>query len=231
MIDLSDQPHEDRPFVDFLRQVCETFGVEHAAYAGMNPFDRSIHGFVTYSEEWKAHYADNDLARIDPTLLRASRSIAPVNWTRLPRDTLFDRVFRDAADFGITTNGLTIPVRGPHGDVGMLSVNGGPDAADWDRLVREIVGGLQSAAVHIHDTVMRSGELGRVLHTAQLSAREREVLQWIAVGKTQADVGDILSISGRTVEVHLRSAREKLGALTTAQAVARAIGMGLIYPA
>jgi DNA-binding CsgD family transcriptional regulator len=30
--------------------------------------------------------------------------------------------------------------------------------------------------------------------------------------------------------VHLRSAREKLGALTTVQAVGRAIGLGIIYP-
>jgi DNA-binding CsgD family transcriptional regulator len=63
-----------------------------------------------------------------------------------------------------------------------------------------------------------------------LSNREREALQWIAAGKSQQDVGDILGISGRTVEVHLRSAREKLGALTTVQAVGRAIAFGLIYP-
>jgi DNA-binding CsgD family transcriptional regulator len=40
-----------------------------------------------------------------------------------------------------------------------------------------------------------------------------------------------LSISARTVEVHLRSAREKLGALTTSQAVGRAIRLGLIHAA
>jgi hypothetical protein len=54
--------------------------------------------------------------------------------------------------------------------------------------------------------------------------------QWVAAGKSQQDVGDILGISTRTVEVHLRSAREKLGALTTVQAVGRAIGLNIIYP-
>jgi DNA-binding CsgD family transcriptional regulator len=63
-----------------------------------------------------------------------------------------------------------------------------------------------------------------------LSTREKEVLQWTAAGKLQQEIGDILSISHRTVEIHLRSAREKLGALTTVQAVGRAIGMGLIHP-
>ena len=57
-----------------------------------------------------------------------------------------------------------------------------------------------------------------------------EVLQWLAAGKSQQDVADILNISTRTVEVHVRSSREKLVALTTSQAVGRAIGMNLIFP-
>jgi DNA-binding CsgD family transcriptional regulator len=44
------------------------------------------------------------------------------------------------------------------------------------------------------------------------------------------DVGDILSISARTVEVHLRSAREKLCTISTAQAVGRAVSLGIIHP-
>jgi DNA-binding CsgD family transcriptional regulator len=70
----------------------------------------------------------------------------------------------------------------------------------------------------------------RSLRFPALSTREKEILQWIAAGKSQQDVADILSISQRTVEVHLRSGREKLYALTTPQAVGRAIAMGLIYP-
>ncbi|MGV8743940.1 LuxR C-terminal-related transcriptional regulator, partial [Pseudomonas aeruginosa] len=40
-----------------------------------------------------------------------------------------------------------------------------------------------------------------------LSEREREVLQWLALGKKQAEVAAILMISERTVEKHLRAAR------------------------
>ena len=59
-----------------------------------------------------------------------------------------------------------------------------------------------------------------------LSEREREVLQWIALGKQQAEVAAILMISERTVENHLRAARRRLGAASTAQAVARALRLG-----
>ena len=77
---------------------------------------------------------------------------------------------------------------------------------------------------------MASGVLAKALYRPSLSSREVEILQWVAEGKSQQDIGDILSISHRTVEVHLRSGRDKLGALTTAQAVGRAISLGLIHP-
>lgn len=232
LVDLSTLAVEDLPFSNFLDQVCERFGVDYAAYAGQSPLDGGVHAFVTYPDSWKAHYTEQGFHRMDPTLLTARRSIAPVDWRRLDRGTPgYGKVFRDAHDFGISEQGLTIPVRGPFGDIGMLSVTRRCRPADWDRLVRHVVGDLQSVAVFMHDAVMRTDVLGRALRHPTLSTRESEILQWVAAGKSQQDVADILTISHRTVEVHLRSAREKLGALTTAQAVARAISSGIIYPA
>jgi DNA-binding CsgD family transcriptional regulator len=124
---------------------------------------------------------------------------------------------------------MTVPIRGAFGERGLLNVTAAMSQSEWHRLSREIVGEVQIAAVHLHDAVIRA-DLMEPLARPILSSREREVLQWVAAGKSQQDVGDILSISSRTVEVHLRSAREKLGALTTVQAVGRAIGLGLIYP-
>lgn len=230
LIDLEEMPNGENRFTAFLDQICDRFEIDHAAYAGTNPVAGSIHGYVNYSKEWKEHYVTNRFHMIDPTLHRAARSIAPVDWRRLERDENFQMVFRDAGDFGITEQGLTIPVRGPFGDTGMLSVTRKCGVAEWDKLVKHILVDLQSVAVHIHDTVMRSDVLSQVLRFPTLSSREKEVLQWTAAGKSQQDIGDILGISHRTVEVHLRSGRDKLYALTTAQAVGRAISMGLIYP-
>lgn len=230
LIDLSAVPNHEVPFTEFLDQLCERFELDYAAYAGTNPLDGSVHAYVNYPEAWKQHYMREGFHRFDPTLNKARRSIAPVDWRRLDRDASFQRVFGDAREFGITENGLSIPVRGPYGDIGMLSVTRGCRVGEWDRLVRHVLSDLQTVAVYIHDTVMRSDMLSRVLRHPDLSTREREVLQWVAAGKTQQDIADILSISPRTVEVHLRSAREKLFALTTAQAVGRGISMGLIYP-
>lgn len=57
----------------------------------------------------------------------------------------------------------------------------------------------------------------------QLTAREVEVLLWVAKGKTNKDIGDILGTSPRTVNKHLEHIYVKLGVETRAAAAALAI--------
>lgn len=57
-----------------------------------------------------------------------------------------------------------------------------------------------------------------------LSAREAEVLFWIARGKPNKDISDILGISPRTVNKHLEQVFIKLGVENRASAAALAVG-------
>ena len=61
-----------------------------------------------------------------------------------------------------------------------------------------------------------------------LTAREREVLAWIALGKSAWEIGEILGIAKRTVDEHAQTAARKLGAANRTQAVAIAVRDGLI---
>jgi DNA-binding NarL/FixJ family response regulator len=56
-----------------------------------------------------------------------------------------------------------------------------------------------------------------------LTEREVEVLQWVACGKTNRDIGDILGLSPRTVNKHLEHVYVKLGVETRTAAAAVAI--------
>ncbi len=55
-----------------------------------------------------------------------------------------------------------------------------------------------------------------------LTARQREVLEWVADGKTIQDTAVIMGLNPATVEKHLRLARECLDVDTTAQAILKA---------
>lgn len=62
------------------------------------------------------------------------------------------------------------------------------------------------------------------LAQAALTPRETEVLSWLAKGKTNRDIADILGMSPRTVNKHLEHIFEKLGVETRAAAAALASG-------
>jgi DNA-binding CsgD family transcriptional regulator len=61
-----------------------------------------------------------------------------------------------------------------------------------------------------------------------LSVREHEVLQWLLGGKSNWDIGMILSISEFTVKNHVQSILRKLNANGRQHAVAKALEAGLI---
>lgn len=56
----------------------------------------------------------------------------------------------------------------------------------------------------------------------RLTARESEVLRWIACGKTDRQIAAILGISARTVQKHLQNLYPKLGVETRTAAAMRA---------
>ncbi len=56
-----------------------------------------------------------------------------------------------------------------------------------------------------------------------LTAREVEVLTWVARGKSAWEVGEILHIAKRTVDEHVQTAVRKLGAVNRTHAVAMAV--------
>ena len=57
-----------------------------------------------------------------------------------------------------------------------------------------------------------------------LTAREAEVLRWVAAGKSDAQIAAILHISARTVQKHLQHSYEKLGVESRTAAAMRANG-------
>ena len=73
-------------------------------------------------------------------------------------------------------------------------------------------------------TEVFTGNEERVLRQSlALTSRESEVLLWISRGKSNREIGEILTISPRTVNKHLEQVFVKLGVENRASAAARAV--------
>jgi len=62
----------------------------------------------------------------------------------------------------------------------------------------------------------------------RLTARESTIMQLVARGLENREIAALLSLSPRTVEVHLRHAFRKLGARSRTEAVIKGIRLGLV---
>jgi DNA-binding response OmpR family regulator/DNA-binding CsgD family transcriptional regulator len=93
----------------------------------------------------------------------------------------------------------------------------GPDA----RLMARHIGsaGLGEAILLLTSAQVDSAAARRLREVA-LTPRETEVLSWLAKGKTNRDIADILGIGHRTVNKHLEHVFEKLGVETRSAAAA-----------
>jgi DNA-binding NarL/FixJ family response regulator len=63
---------------------------------------------------------------------------------------------------------------------------------------------------------------------SSISPREREILQMVAEGRTNAEIGKILVISTRTVETHRKNLMRKLGLTSQFDILRYAVKQGLI---
>lgn len=79
--------------------------------------------------------------------------------------------------------------------------------------------GLGETMLLLH---LATPEANNRLSHAALTPREAEVLSWLAKGKTNRDIADILGMSPRTVNKHLEHIFEKLGVETRTAAAALA---------
>jgi DNA-binding response OmpR family regulator/DNA-binding CsgD family transcriptional regulator len=99
----------------------------------------------------------------------------------------------------------TVQVGGRHLEISMLS-SIGPDELLF-RLAEVIAGNEENV----------------LQHSLSLTSRESEVLLWISRGKSNREIGEILTISPRTVNKHLEQVFVKLGVENRASAAARAV--------
>jgi DNA-binding CsgD family transcriptional regulator len=121
-------------------------------------------------------------------------------------------------------NALALQVFGPGGRNGLFGVELEPDTA---RLSAEALARLHRACqvMHLQYCTVLLRTLGE---RPSLSLRELEILNWLARGKTNASIGEILGISGHTVEAHLRRIYLKLDVCDRVSAALRGLGFGLI---
>jgi len=218
---------------ELLRNALGTYGLEHVVYIAVNlPSEKRDRPLVamTYSAEWQKHYAQRDYVDIDPVVKAGIGGILPVDWESLDRKhPTVKKFFGEAQEFKVGPQGISVPVRGRHGEFALFSVTSHVSPQEWSRLKQLLMRDLMLLAYNFHSFALKAEQIeDSDDYREKLSFRESECLRWTAMGKSAWDTGQIMGVSERTVKFHLENARAKLHAMNTTHAVSKAISLNLI---
>jgi LuxR family quorum sensing-dependent transcriptional regulator len=175
--------------------------------------------------EWLKIYDDGRYAEIDPIARRLRHSVVPFEHDEVPygSNPRAAELRQRRRDFGFAS-GLSVPIFGPIGSTGYVSyaIFKGlkPDLPAHKRT-------FHLMTLYAADRICSLRSAGSA-HKPIVTNRQREVLTWVAAGKSAWEIGEILNISARTVEEHAQQILQRLGAVNRTQAVAIAIRDRLI---
>ncbi len=204
------------------------FEVEHLVYHSVSNSGEQ-YAVLTYRPEWVSHYIASKYERIDPVVLGCYKRFHPVDWKRLDWKPKAARAFLgEAIENGVGRQGFSVPIRGPQGQFALFTVNHNCDDESWERHTGEFVRDMILAAHYINQKALELEGAVADAPVRPMSPRETDVLTLLALGYSRAQAADSLSISEHTLRAYLESARNKLGALNTTHAVARALTQGLL---
>jgi DNA-binding CsgD family transcriptional regulator len=181
-----------------------------------------------YPAEWLNYYVAHHYVNYDPIYLETTRSMKPYSWDEVVQrteDARALRVMNEAGECGLHS-GLGLSIYRPSGTVIGLGFSSAEKSLPIDEKTRSL---LHMVAFQFYTAYAALRELERE-PSIELSEREREVLQWIACGKTKSQTAERMAVSEACVKRHCESIFQKLGVNTLAFAVARAIRFGLIEP-
>lgn len=203
-----------------LEQITRALGFDFYLYGAHIPqsFIRPQELILTnYPQSWWDQYIQEGYRRQDPVIAEAGSSIKPIFWRNIIAQS--PEFFGEAAGHGLRS-GLTVTVRGPHADAALLSVSMDDVRKSVDQLYWDRLPGLQLLLTLVHDAVLRL--VGADLFpVAKLTPRQQEILNFVADGKSNDMIADILCVTPETVKKHLKAIAIRFGANNRAHAAVR----------
>ena len=222
---------EPKPLLDDLLEVATQFGFNHLILSGVPMGGQELAPLVElngWPEGWFDRYIERGYAKTDGVCLYSGASHHPFYWADVPPkilDTPQSRMVQnEASEFGINS-GFAVPFLSFHHWQSVVSFASSRTDCTMSPHERAQLVTIASFAGATVEAMVYPDEGEPVL-----SEREREVLLWVANGKTAWEVGTILGISEVTVKKHLANAKSTLNVATKIQAVVKAVRQRLINP-
>ncbi|WP_435417660.1 autoinducer binding domain-containing protein [Parerythrobacter aurantius] len=214
------------------RDVCRALGVIRQSYHFSPIFDeptslRTVVHADGFSAEWLALYERADFRKHDPVPARTIEhgTLLPwvdamERWQNSPEEEAYFAAMRAEG----LQHGFGLPLFGPRGRTAYASMDFGEPLRE---IAPETLAKVRTMAQMGHQRLCKLIDEDRT--AVELSDREGAVLEWMARGKSIADIATILDISPETVKTYRARIHQKLGVHDRIGAVVRALKLGIVH--
>lgn len=215
-------------FLSFIK----SYGFEYFTFGDQSPSsisekNRKFDLVSNYPAKWLAYYKERNLALYDPVYQSSYLINTPMTWdviARMNKDKRAADVMNKARENSLVS-GIGIPLHCSSGCIYGMSLAAPSADIDFSRDAQS----LYNAAAH-QFLVVYGIIAGFIPSSSQavLTSREKEILQWVATGKTKGEIAAILTVSESCIKRHCEHIFFKLNVQNLPSAVARAIRLRLI---
>jgi DNA-binding CsgD family transcriptional regulator len=226
----------------WIFEIGKAIGLDHPGFAedfSTGPKELLYRDFLAEGSQWMMPICKDPAVSAEKLcpVFRACRvSVDPFVWrlaNTIATEDCIDsshRAFCRRASKRELVGGVTVPVHLPKsrlGAIGWLAV--GNKEVDLERILANHSHELRIAGhLFIGQVFRQRPEPGRQICDASLTERELECLTWVALGKTDSEIGEIIGRAPSTARFHVERAIEKLGVNNRTRAAAVACQIGLI---
>jgi LuxR family transcriptional regulator, quorum-sensing system regulator BjaR1 len=180
---------------------------------------------TTWPSGWLDRWTSRNYLQVDPVVRKIKMQNRPLRWSRVQPNSgdPGSHILSEAGEFGMN-DGLAVPVFSRDGLCVVVSM-----AAERYDIKPTDEAGLHLASIYFQGRLEHIRSRSSLpMRGPKLTPRERECLSWVAAGKTDWEISQILNIAEQTVHEYVQNALIKLNATTRAQAVAIAMANKLI---
>lgn len=226
-LDFANSQHE---ICNTLLSLTKVFGIEYVL-AGTIPkigdLSKSQKANIlldSWPREWITRYFNRNYIFSDPAIQKLPEGRA-FRWSELEaltRNNLKARiVMNEATDFGLR-NGITIPLFPIENEIIGFSFAGRYLEMDQheESMLMMLASYAAARALVISDD--------KIKPKVTLTLKEKDVLRFLSSGYSRCEIAERMCVTEKAVDWHLRNIRDKMGATTTAFAVAEAIRLRII---
>lgn len=181
-------------------------------------------GFSDWPDEWQKRYVEENYVFHDPVCKFALTTFDTFEWgTAYEMATDFEkRVLEEGRKYS-SPFGIAIPIRAGDLPQGIVSIG-------FDEAIppREVISPIEMVAMHCYTHLLRLLNILEDPSSEKLTKREKDILNFVAAGKTNWEVSKIYGISEHSVAQHMKNISRKMNAANRAHAVTLAIKSGQI---